>query len=92
MTRVDDLMSVTIIIDFHAKAASTRPVDVGCMSYEATMLPTDAAVFMETIIDAINEERLFGWMQQESATGAIEAGDWVGKTIEDQLAEMKGPE
>jgi hypothetical protein len=73
MTRVDDLMTVTVTLDFHAKAVSDRPVDVGCTSYAVTLLPVDAACFMEELVAAINADCLFGFMQQESASNAVSA-------------------
>ncbi len=92
MTHVDDLMTVTITLDFNAKAVSDRPVDVGCEAYSVSLPPGDAACLMEELVEAINGDRLFGWMQQESAANAVESGEWVEKTIEELFAVIKGRE
>jgi hypothetical protein len=47
----------------------------------------DAADYLEKVIGAIRERRLYGFMLQEQAECAVGAGQWIKKTIEEVVAE-----
>jgi hypothetical protein len=49
----------------------------------------EAADYLENVVNAIRERRLFGFMMQESAESAVAAGDWIEKTIEEVIAEAR---
>jgi hypothetical protein len=47
----------------------------------------DAADYLEKVVGAIRERRLYGFMLQEQAECAVGAGQWIKQTIEEVVAE-----
>ena len=90
----DDLMSVTVALDFRAKfnpkAADPPPFD--SVGFESTLGAADAVDFLESVVRAIRERRLYGLMVQQCAENAVGAGEWVEKTPREILAESHGEE
>jgi hypothetical protein len=85
----DDLMVVTVSLEFQAKI---DPQDSGAPQFEATSvelcLPAaEAAEYVQEVLDAIKGRRLYGFMVQELATSAVEAGQWIKKPLEELRAE-----
>jgi hypothetical protein len=85
----DDFMIVAIALAFQAKlnpeVDDPPPFDV--TEIEETFRAADAADYLEKVVSAIRERRLYGFMLQEQAESAVGAGDWIEKTIEEVIAE-----
>jgi hypothetical protein len=78
----DDLMVVTVNLEFRAKLNPEveDPLPFDMAEFQST-LPAGAAVdFLEEVVSAIRERRLYGFMVQETAENAVGAGDWIEKT------------
>jgi hypothetical protein len=87
----DDYMVVTLTIEFRAKlnpeVEDPPPFDMTELEYTP---PTDeAADYLEKVINAIRQRRLYGFMVQEIAESAVGAGDWIEKTTAEVLAEAR---
>ena len=89
MPHPDDFMVVGISLTFQAKlnpeVDDPQPLDT--TEIEETLAAADAADYLEKVVSAIRERRLYGFMLQEQAESAVGAGDWIEKTIEEVLAE-----
>jgi hypothetical protein len=85
----DDLMAVSICLTFQAKLNpdADDPPPFHTTEIEETFRAADAADFLEKVVGAIRERRLYGFMLQEQAESAVGAGDWIEKTIEEVIAE-----
>src|ERR1700737_4443493 len=87
----DDLMAVSICLTFQAKRNpdddDDDPPPLHTTAIEETFRAADAADFLEKVVGAIRERRLYGFMLQEQAESAVGAGDWIEKTIEEVIAE-----
>jgi hypothetical protein len=87
----DDLMVVTVSLELRAKLNPEveDPLPFDMAEFQST-LPAGAAVdFLEKVVSAIRERRLYGFMVQEIAENAVGAGDWIKKTNADLLAEFQ---
>jgi len=85
----DDFMSVTISIDFDAKANPMNP-DTEKMiplSMQFTLPANEISEDLQDILDAIEERRLYGFVCQRCAQMNIEVGEWVEKSFADKVAE-----
>ena len=84
----DDFMIVGISLAFQAKL---NPDDDGpplhTTAIEETFTAADAADYLEKVVSAIRERRLYGFMVQEQAECAVGAGEWIEKSIEEVIAE-----
>jgi hypothetical protein len=85
----DDMMVVTVALDFQAKI---DPTDSDAPPFETTAvelcLPAaEAAEYVQEVLDAIKGRRLYGFMVQELATSAVDAGQWIKKPLEELRAE-----
>jgi len=87
--RPDDLMIVTISLAFQAKPNPEvdDPPPFDSIAIEQTFAAADATDYLEKMIGAIREGRLFGFMMQEQAESAVAARQWIKKTIEEVVAE-----
>jgi hypothetical protein len=85
----DDLMAVSICLTFQAKLnpADDDPPPLHGIAIEETFTAADAADYLEKVIGAIRERRLYGFMLQEQGECAVAAGQWIKKTIEEVVAE-----
>jgi hypothetical protein len=85
----DDLMAVSICLAFQAKLNpdDDGPPPLHGIAIEETFTTADAADYLEKVIGAIRERRLYGFMLQEQAECAVGAGQWIKKTIEEVVAE-----
>jgi hypothetical protein len=87
----DDLMVVTVSLEFRAKpnpeVEDPPPLDM--IELEYTPLRGEAADYLEKVVNAIRERRLYGFMMQEFAESAVGAGDWIEKTTAEVLAEAR---
>jgi hypothetical protein len=85
----DDLMAVSICLTFQAKlnpdVEDPQPLD--SIGIEETFSAANAADYLEKVVSAIRERRLYGFMVQEQAECAVGAGEWIKKSIEDVIAE-----
>ena len=85
----DDFMIVGISLAFQAKlnpeVDDPQPFDAP--EIEETFTAADAADYLEKVVSAIRERRLYGFMLQEQAECAVGAGDWIKKSIEEVIAE-----
>jgi hypothetical protein len=89
MSHPDDLMVVSVCLSFQAKP---NPDDDDPPSFDATELEQslsaqDAGDYLEKLIVAIRERRLYGFFQQELAQSAVSTRQWIAKTTQDVLAE-----
>jgi hypothetical protein len=89
MPHPDDFMVVTVGLAFQAKLNPEveDPMPFDAIGMEETFAAADAADYLEKVVSAIRERRLYGFMSQEQAESAVGAGDWIEKTIEDVIAE-----
>jgi hypothetical protein len=82
-------MVVGISLAFQAKTnpevEDPQPFDA--MEIEETFRAADAADYLEKVVSAIRERRLYGFMQQECAECAVGARDWSEKTPAEVIAE-----
>jgi hypothetical protein len=87
----DDFMMVGLYLAFQAKlnpeVDDPQPLDA--TEIEETFAAADAADFLEKVVSAIRERRLYGFMLQEQAESAVGAADWIEKTIEEVIAEAR---
>ena len=85
----DDFMVVGISLAFQAKpnpeVEDPQPFDLTEMV--ETFGAADAADYLEKVVGAIRERRLYGFMQQECAECAVGARDWIEKTSAEVIAE-----
>jgi hypothetical protein len=82
-------MIVAVSLAFQAKLNPEvdDPMPLDAIGYDETFATADAADYLEKVVSAIRERRLYGFMLQEQAESAVGAGDWIEKTIEDVIAE-----
>jgi hypothetical protein len=85
----DDLMAVSLCLTFQAKRNpdDDDPPPLHTTEIEETFTAADAADYLEKVVGAIRERRLYGFMLQEQAESAVRAGQWIKKTIEEIIAE-----
>jgi hypothetical protein len=85
----DDFMMVAVSLAFQAKLnpEADDPPPFDATEIEETFSAADAADYMERVVSAIRERRLYGFMLQEQAESAVGAGDWIEKSIEEVIAE-----
>jgi hypothetical protein len=85
----DDFMVVGISLTFQAKRnpEDDDPPPLHGIAIEETFAAADAADYLEKVIGAIRERRLYGFMLQEQAEAAVGARQWIKKTIEEVVAE-----
>ena len=85
----DDFMVVALSLAFQAKLNPEvdDPPPFDATEIEETFRAADAADYLEKVVSAIRERRLYGFMLQEQAESAVGAGDWIEKTIEEVIAE-----
>ena len=88
----DDFMIVAVSLGFQAKlnpdVEDPQPLDA--IGIEETFSAADAADYLEKVVSAIRERRLYGFMVQEQAECAVGAGEWIKKSIEEVIAEATG--
>jgi hypothetical protein len=85
----DDLMAVSICLAFQAKLNpdDDGPPPLHTTAVEETLTAADAADYLEKVVAAIRERRLYGFMLQEHAESAVGAKRWIKQTIEEVVAE-----
>ena len=85
----DEFMIVTVSLAFQAKLNPEvdDPPPFDGIETEQTFAATDAADYLEKVIGAIRDRRLYGFMLQEQAESAVGARQWIKKTIEEVVAE-----
>jgi hypothetical protein len=89
MPHPDDFVTVTICLAFQAKLNpdTDDPPPLGAAEIEDTFRAADAIDYLEKLISAIRERRLYGLMLQEQAESAVVTGQWIEKTLEEVFAE-----
>jgi hypothetical protein len=87
----DDLMAVTVALNFQAKlnpdVHDAPPFEI--KEFETTFGAEEAADYLEALVRAIREKRLYSFMIQEFAESAVSAGDWIAQTTREILAEAR---
>jgi hypothetical protein len=85
----DDLMTVSICLTLQAKLNPDEddPPPLHATEIEQTFSAADAADFLEKVVGAVRERRLYGFMLQEQAESVVGAGQWIRKTNEELFAE-----
>jgi hypothetical protein len=85
----DDFMVVTVALAFQAKLNPEveDPMPLDAIGIEETFAAADAADYLEKVVSAVRERRLYGLMLQEQAESAVGARDWIEMTFEDIMAE-----
>jgi hypothetical protein len=80
----DDFMFVGISLAFQAKLnpEDDDPPPFDAIGIEMTFAAADAADYLEKVVSAIRDRRLYGLMLQEQAESAVGAGQWIKKTNE----------
>jgi hypothetical protein len=89
MPHPDDFIVIGVSLTFQAELnpEAQDPPALDVTEMEDTMGAADAPVYLEKVLSAIRERRLYGLMQQESAEFAVGSGDWIEKLPEDLIAE-----
>ena len=91
----DDFMLIAVSLEFHAKlnpkATDPPPFD-STIAVEQTLSAADAADYLEKVVRAIRERRLYGFMVQDAAEAAVGAGQWIEKTTEELIAKATAQE
>ena len=84
-------MVVTIALEFRAKLNPDvdDPQAFETVAFEATLKAADATDYLEKVLGAIRDRRLYGLMTQESAESSVSSGEWIAMTIDDLLAEVR---
>jgi hypothetical protein len=87
----DDFMIVAIALAFQAKLNPEvdDPPPFNVTEIGETFRAADAADYLEKVVSAIRERRLFGFMLQEQGESAVGAGQWIEKTIDEVIAEAR---
>ena len=87
----DDFMVVTVSLEFRAKPNPEvgDPPQFDTTALEYTPPAGEAADYLQKVVNAIRERRLYGFMVQDFAESAVGAGDWIEKTIAEVLAEVR---
>jgi hypothetical protein len=87
----DDLMLVAVSLAFQAKVNPNveDPPPFESAEIEQAFSAADAADYLERVVVAIRERRLYGFLQQEAAESAVGAGQWIKKTTADIIAETR---
>jgi hypothetical protein len=87
----DDFMFVAVRLAFQAKVNPDvdEPPPFDATEIEQTFGAADAADYLERVVVAIRERRLYGFLQQELAESAVGAGQWIQKPIEEIIAEAR---
>jgi hypothetical protein len=75
----DDFMVVSVSLTFQAKLSpdDDDPPPLHTTAIDETFIAADAADYLEKVIGAIRERRLYGFMVQEQAESAIGARQWI---------------
>ena len=73
----DDFMIVAVSLAFQAKLNPEvdDPLPLDAIGNEETFAAADAADYLEKVVSAIRERRLYGFMLQEHAESAVGARD-----------------
>jgi hypothetical protein len=87
----DDFMIVAVSLAFQAKLNPEveNPPAFDVIEIEECFRAADAADYLEKVINAIRDRRLYGFMLQEQAESAVGAGDWIAKTSEEVIADAE---
>ena len=83
-------MALDFQAKFNPKADDPPPFD--SMEFQTTLSAADAADYLESVVRAIRERRLYGFMVQSCAENPVGAGEWIEKTPREILAESYGDE
>jgi hypothetical protein len=83
----DDLMVVTVSLEFQAKIGEKDAPEFGTTAVELCLPAAEAAAYVQEVLDAIKGRRLYGFMVQEMAVSAVEAGQWIKKPLDELRAE-----
>jgi hypothetical protein len=79
----DDCMRVSLMLEFLAepnpKNADAEIPWLEMTLFECTPPLEEAANYLEKVVQAIRERRLFGFMVQEAAGGKVAIGEWIKK-------------
>jgi len=87
----DDLMAVTVALDFRAKLnpEADDPPPFDSVGWQSTLKASDAADYLESLARAIRERRLYGHMVQQGAEAAVGAGEWIEMTSQEIIVEAQ---
>jgi hypothetical protein len=88
----DDFVCVTLALDFQAKLnpEADDPPPVNFSGFESSLRASDAADFLESVVRAIRDRRLYAFMVQQAAESAVGAGEWIEKSPEEVFSEACG--
>jgi hypothetical protein len=78
----DDFMVVYISLELMVQLNPEieNPIPFETTGFDYTLPAIDAIEYLEEIIQAIDERRLYGFMVQEHAAGAVDSGSWIKKS------------
>jgi hypothetical protein len=87
----DDFMIVAVSLAFQAKLNPEvdDPPLFDVSELEESFTAANAADYLEKVVGAIRERRLYGFMLQKQAEIAVGAGDWIEKTFEEIIADAR---
>lgn len=90
----DDFMIVTLSFEFQAKPNPevSDPPLFETTAVEHTFDAAEAADYLEEVVTAIRERRLYGFMLQDAAQSYFDAGEWIEQTAEEIIAEAMARE
>ena len=90
----DDFMIVTVSLEFRAKpnpkSSDPPPFDATAV-IEYALSAAEAAEYLEKLVSAIRDRRLYGFMTQHAAEAHVGAGEWIKETAEVTIPEVMVP-
>jgi hypothetical protein len=89
MPHPDDLIVIRMSLTFQAELNpyAKDPPALDVTEILDTMSVAEAPEYLEKVVSAIRDRRLYGLMQQQAAEFAVGSGDWIEKLPEDLIAE-----
>jgi hypothetical protein len=86
----DDFMIVAVSLEFRAKpnpnSSDPPPLDTTA-AIEYAMSAAEAAEYLEKLVSAIRDRRLYGFMTQHAAEAHVGAGEWIKETADVTIPE-----
>jgi hypothetical protein len=89
MPHPDDFIVIGISLTFQAELnpEAQDPPALDVIEILETMGTAEAPEYLEKVVSAVRDRRLYGLMQQQAAESAVGSGDWIEKLPEDLIAE-----
>jgi hypothetical protein len=86
----DDFMVVRIGLELRARSNPNveNPAGLETIMHERVLGAARAADYVERVLGAIRDRRLYGLMMQLAAESSVGASEWVAMEVHDSIAEI----